>query len=43
MACDAILLDAIETGNLIDDRPEVPGTFAKLLTEWTIRNESKVK
>jgi hypothetical protein len=35
MACSAILLDAIATGNLIDDRPEIPGAFAALLKEWT--------
>jgi hypothetical protein len=36
MACDAILLDAIASGNLIDDRPEVPGAFSRLLAEWTM-------
>lgn len=35
MACSAILLDAIATGNLIDDRPEVPGAFVEMVKEWT--------
>lgn len=32
MACLAILLDAQETGNLIDDRPTSDGTFQKVLS-----------
>lgn len=34
MACDAILLDAIAMGKLIDDRPP-PGTFAEMIRQWT--------
>lgn len=34
MACDAILLDAIATGKLVDDRP-ARGTFAELITKYT--------
>jgi hypothetical protein len=34
MACNAILLDALATGNLIDDRP-TPGNFAQLCKEMT--------
>lgn len=34
MACNAILLDAIATGNLIDDRP-TPGTFSELVQLYT--------
>jgi hypothetical protein len=34
MACLGILADAIETGNLIDDRP-LPGAAAKLLERYT--------
>jgi hypothetical protein len=36
MACSAILLDAIETGNLIDDRP-VPGALPRMLAEWAVK------
>lgn len=32
MACCAILLDAQETGNLIDDRPESAGAFCRVLS-----------
>lgn len=36
MACDAILLDAIHTGNLIDDRPLVsPEQTLKVIDELT--------
>ena len=35
MACSAIILDAIATENLIDDRPAVPGAFARMVQEWT--------
>ena len=35
MACCAILLDAQRGGNLIDDRPSVPGGFADLVAEMT--------
>lgn len=34
MACGGILADAIETGNLVDDRP-VPGSAARLIAKWT--------
>lgn len=34
MACLAILVDAYESGNLIDDRPE-PGPAARLIKEFT--------
>lgn len=36
MACCAILIDAMETGNLIDDRPPV-GATAKLIRELTVK------
>lgn len=34
MACNAILLDALVTGNLIDDRPRA-GTFSSLIKKHT--------
>lgn len=34
LACIAILVDAIETGNLVDDRPP-PGAAAALIARWT--------
>jgi Domain of unknown function (DUF5664) len=42
IACCAILLDAIETGNLVDDRPG-NGQFNKVLNRLneTIKNRSK--
>lgn len=38
MACDAIVLDAMETGNLIDDRP-IKGTFAEIIARLTKKSE----
>lgn len=35
LACLAIIVDAKETGNLIDDRPK-PGAAAALLKKWTV-------
>lgn len=35
LACAAILVDALETGNLVDDRPK-PGAAAALLKKWTV-------
>lgn len=35
MACCAILLDAEACGNLVDDRPSVPGTFAAMVKAMT--------
>lgn len=35
MACAAILVDAQETGKLIDDRPSVPGTTADFIARMT--------
>lgn len=35
MACCAIIIDAQVTGNLIDDRPSVPGGLAELLARMT--------
>lgn len=32
MACLAILLDAQETGNLVDNRPKADGTYQKVLS-----------
>ena len=32
-ACIGIIIDALETGNLIDDRP-VKGVFASVLAKW---------
>lgn len=34
LACIAIIIDAHETGNLVDDRP-VKGAFSDLLARWT--------
>lgn len=39
LACIGIIVDAFETGNLLDDRP-IPGAAAKLLERW---NRMKVK
>ena len=38
MACDAILLDAMETGNLIDDRG-TPGTFSEMIERLTKKSK----
>lgn len=34
MACLGIIIDAKETGNLVDDRP-IPGAASSLIKEWT--------
>lgn len=34
-ACIGIIIDALEGGNLIDDRPTVPGPFVKVLEKFT--------
>ena len=34
MACNAILIDALTTGNLVDDRPP-PGGLADLIAQFT--------
>lgn len=34
-ACLGIIIDALEGGNLIDDRPTTPGPFAKVLERLT--------
>lgn len=34
MACIAIVLDALETGNLVDDRP-TPGAASRLIADFT--------
>jgi hypothetical protein len=34
-ACIAIIMDALATGNLVDDRP-TPGASSKLIEQWTI-------
>ncbi|MBS0210421.1 MAG: hypothetical protein JSS27_15870 [Planctomycetes bacterium] len=39
-ACLGILLDALATGNLVDDRP-CPGASAQLIEEFTQPRESK--
>ena len=36
MACNAILLDAMETGKLLDDRP-IKGTFADIVDRLTVK------
>lgn len=41
MACSAILLDAIYTGNLVDDRPKDPN-FVKFLEERTQQIEAEM-
>lgn len=33
LACIGIIVDALETGNLVDDRP-LPGAAAKLIAKW---------
>lgn len=33
LACIGIIVDALETGNLIDDRPKA-GAFAQLIEDW---------
>jgi Domain of unknown function (DUF5664) len=33
LACIGIIVDAIETGNLVDDRP-VPGAASRLIEKW---------
>lgn len=37
LACLGIIVDAYETGNLVDDRPK-PGAFARLVEKWTKKN-----
>lgn len=34
IACIGIIIDALETGNLVDDRPE-PGAFADIIERFT--------
>lgn len=36
IACIGIIIDALETGNLIDDRPK-PGATAKLIERYTVK------
>jgi hypothetical protein len=43
MACSAIILDAIATGNLVDDRPDVPGAFAQMVLDWTSKTTDTKK
>jgi len=45
MACCAILLDAIETGNLIDDRPRLdnPGLIHRVSTRLAMLAQSKAE
>lgn len=33
LACLGIIVDALETGNLVDDRP-LPGAASKLISKW---------
>lgn len=40
MACEAILLDAISTGRLIDDRPS-PGQMSELLKALTLETKKE--
>ncbi len=42
LACLGIIVDALETGNLVDDRP-APGAASKLLKKWEIKQELKKK
>lgn len=42
LACIGIIVDALETGNLIDDRP-TPGAMAKIIKRWTKVNEPETK
>lgn len=43
MACCAILLDAGEQGNMVDDRPENPGRVVEVLRELTSNFVEKAK
>lgn len=42
LACIGIIVDAIETGNLVDDRP-VPGAASKLIAEWEQKKKEAQK
>jgi hypothetical protein len=36
LACLGIIVDALETGNLVDDRPKV-GAASKVISAWTVK------
>jgi hypothetical protein len=38
LACIGIIVDALETGNLVDDRP-IPGATVKLLDKWEVKKQ----
>jgi hypothetical protein len=40
LACLGIIVDALETGNLVDDRP-TPGAAANLIKKWENRDANK--
>ncbi len=40
LACLGIIVDALETGNLIDDRPK-PGPTARLIEKWKKGNKEQ--
>lgn len=42
MACLGIIIDALETGNLADDRP-LPGAAAKLIAKWETKSPVKTE
>jgi hypothetical protein len=42
MACCSIILDAQATGNLIDDRPQVAGQWAKIVQEIIEREKTRL-
>lgn len=42
LACLGIIVDALETGNLVDDRP-LPGAAGKLISEWEEKKAAAAK
>jgi hypothetical protein len=42
LACIGIIVDALETGNLVDDRP-LPGAAGKLIAEWEEKKAAAAK
>lgn len=40
LACIGIIVDAFETGNLVDDRP-TPGAASRLIAKWEKKPENK--
>ena len=42
LACIGIIVDALETGNLLDDRP-TPGAAARMIEEWAEKKKTDVE